>query len=247
MVEKASTRTEQVYNQLRADVLSGRLAPGKKLPLSQLSDRYGSSLSAIREGLQRLVEQGLVTSEPQLGFRVFSLSVEDLHDLTSARVEIEGLALRLSIEHGDLEWESSVVAALHTLRRTPVEDEATGGRVLSPHWAAAHRAFHSTLISGCPSQRIRSIAASLRDSAELYRQWSWHVDDDRNMYDEHAQIADAVLGREPVMAMELTTQHLQATTTSLLAQLLEETSDESANLCVPETRSGLVRPHIGTR
>ena len=126
--DRATTRTEQVYGQLRADILAGALQPGARLPFAELSARYRSSTSAIREGLQRLVEQGLVTSEPQLGFRVVTLSIADLEDLTTARREIEGLALRYSIEHGDLAWEAGVVAAWHTLERTPLGSTAPDGR-----------------------------------------------------------------------------------------------------------------------
>ena len=118
MGARAVTRTEQVYGSLRADILSGRLEPGARLPFAELTERYGASMGALREALHRLAEQGLVTNEPQLGFRVQSLSVDDLRDLTTARCEIEGLALRYAIAHGDLAWESEIVAAFYALERT---------------------------------------------------------------------------------------------------------------------------------
>src|SRR5258708_10228550 len=94
----AITRGEQVYAQLRADILSGRLPPGTRLRFADLTERYDSSTSVLREGLSRLAEQGLVQSEPQHGFHVTSLSLEDLDDLTTARCELEGLVLKMSIE-----------------------------------------------------------------------------------------------------------------------------------------------------
>src|SRR4051812_41344464 len=74
----AITRGEQVYAQLRTDILSGRLLPGARLRFADLTDRYDCSTSVLREGLSRLAEQGLVQSEPQHGFHVTSLSQEDL-------------------------------------------------------------------------------------------------------------------------------------------------------------------------
>ena len=120
MATAAPTRTEQVYARMRSDILAGHLTPGAKLPFAELVARYGGSTSVIREGLTRLVEQGLVQAEPQHGFRVVPLSISDLDDLTTARCELEGLVLRLSIAAGDLEWESAIVAAHHTLERTPM-------------------------------------------------------------------------------------------------------------------------------
>jgi DNA-binding GntR family transcriptional regulator len=57
------------------------------------------SAAVVREALSRLTEQGLVQSNPQRGFIVMPLSVDDLHDLTRIRVLVETLALRESIRH----------------------------------------------------------------------------------------------------------------------------------------------------
>src|SRR3954451_12984440 len=66
----AITRSEQVFSQLRTDILSGRLLPGTRLRFADLTERYDCSTSVVREGLSRLAEQGLVQSEPQHGFHV---------------------------------------------------------------------------------------------------------------------------------------------------------------------------------
>jgi DNA-binding GntR family transcriptional regulator len=225
--QRATTRTARVYAELRDDILSGRITPGSRLPFADLTARYDSSTSAIREGLQRLVEQGLVTSEPQLGFRVVTLSIDDLVDLTTARCEIEGLALRFSIEHGDLAWEASVVGAWHTLERTPMGDGhvAAGARGTLGEWASAHSAFHVSLLAACPNRRILSTAAALRDAAELYRQWSWRTAGvERDVEAEHRALVDAVLQRDAVSAVAVLHEHL-TTTTRLLVAVNQPTAD----------------------
>lgn len=225
---RATTRTAQVYGQLRADILAGVLQPGARLPFAELSARYQSSTSAIREGLQRLVEQGLVTSEPQLGFRVATLSIADLQDLTIARCEIEGLALRYSIEHGDLAWEAGVVAAWHTLERTPLGSAAADGHALAHDWSSAHAAFHESLIAGCPNRRILATASSLRAAAELYRHWSWRADGfDRDVVAEHQSLVDAVLQRAAERAIESLHDHL--TTTTRLLVVAHQHADDPDN------------------
>ncbi len=221
MSGRAATRTEQVYAQLRGDILAGRLAPGARLPFAELSERYGGSTSAIREGLQRLVEQGIVVSEPQLGFRVVTLSAADLHDLTVARCEIEGLALRYAIEHGDLGWESEIVAALYALERTPSEpDDAE--QALSDHWTSVHQRFHRALIAACPNNRLRAVASTLRDAAELYRHWSRRVENgERDIDAEHRGIADAALARDATRASQLLEHHLRTTASMLIDRVSE--------------------------
>jgi DNA-binding GntR family transcriptional regulator len=220
MATAAPTRTEQVYARMRADILSGVLTPGAKLPFAELVARYGGSTSVIREGLTRLVEQGLVQAEPQHGFRVVALSISDLDDLTTARCELEGLVLRLSIESGDLEWESAIVAAHHTLERTPMASPADGNEPgsLSDEWRAAHARFHNALMAGCANVRLRTMASSLRDAAELYRSWSGRAghDQHRDIPAEHDAIAEAALGRDADRAVAELTAHLRRTADLLI-------------------------------
>jgi DNA-binding GntR family transcriptional regulator len=235
MATAAPTRTEQVYARLRADILAGHLTPGAKLPFAELAARYGGSTSVIREGLTRLVEQGLVHAEPQHGFRVVPLSISDLDDLTTARCELEGLVLRLSVEAGDLEWESAIVAAHHTLERTPMAGPATepGDEPgsLSDEWRAAHARFHNALIAGCPNLRLRTMASSLRDAAELYRSWSGRLghDQHRDIPSEHDAIAEAALARDADRAVAELTTHLRRTADLLIGLTTSESGRVGAD------------------
>jgi len=110
--------TRSAYESLRADLLSCRFEPDERLNISELCAAMGVSLGAVREALSRLTSEGLVVAEPQRGFRVAPVSADDLRDLYRTRVDIEGLCLRRSIEVGGLDWESSLVAAYHSLSKT---------------------------------------------------------------------------------------------------------------------------------
>src|ERR1700757_4858696 len=164
------TRGKEVYDVLRAELLSGVLTPGVKLRMVELASRFEVSQSVIREALTRLAEQGLVVATPQRGFRVRELSVEDIAGLTESRVEIESVALRLAIERGDVQWETQIVAAHHLLERTPVVDD--DGQYFE-EWGVRHRDFHQALLAGSNNDCLLGVVQGLRDSAELYRRWWW--------------------------------------------------------------------------
>jgi DNA-binding GntR family transcriptional regulator len=212
------TRTEEVYDELRAELLNlnGQYAPGQRLKLLDLAQRFSASLSVIREALTRLAEQGLLVATPQRGFSVRELSVPDLADLTQVRVQIESLALRQAVALGDVAWETTVVATHHTLERTPVTDD-TGQ--FNEGWSVAHRAFHQALVAGCGSPRLAEIATSLRDSAELYRRWYWVLTDDhaRNVPAEHRGLRDLAVNRDADAAVELLTEHIERAPRELIA------------------------------
>ena len=211
---------EEVYGAVRAELLTGQLEPGSKLRLSDFSTRFGVSLSVIREAMTRLAGQGLVQSSPQRGFWVTPLSAEDLVDLTRTRALIETLALRESIAHGDLGWESSVVARHHALQKTPM---TTAEGHVSEAWANAHREFHHSLLTGCNSTRLIAIATGLRDCSELYQHWSRELahDTDRDVVSEHREIAELTAARDADAACAALERHIERTTAALLAYAAE--------------------------
>ena len=210
------TRVDRVYGALRADILGGRQRPGSRLLFADLSARYEASIGVVREALTRLQGEGLVESEPQLGFTVVAVSAENLRHLTEARCAIEALVLRSSIEHGDLAWESALLAAHHRLDRTPQMELDDPGRV-SDDWSAAHAAFHLALLAGSPNPVLLGSAVSLRDSAELYQRLS--VPEDKSSRDipaEHRAILKAALAHDADTAAALLCSHIQRTTDILL-------------------------------
>lgn len=211
----ASTRTADVYDRLRARLLNGELEPGSKLKLAEFGAEFGVSLSVVREAVTRLAEQGLVQSSPQRGFCVTPLSVGDLEDLTRARVLIETMAFRESMAHGDLGWESRVLATHHTMSRTPLL--SPDGRI-NPAFAEAHREFHRALLSGCRSSRLEAVALGLRDCSELYRHWSRQIagDTDRDVAGEHQALADLAIARNADAGSVALAEHIERTTAALV-------------------------------
>ncbi len=72
---------EAAYRQIRADIISCRLAPGQRLTERGLTRETGLSVSAVREALTRLDQDGLVRTLPRKGYLVTPLTVKSVDDL----------------------------------------------------------------------------------------------------------------------------------------------------------------------
>jgi DNA-binding GntR family transcriptional regulator len=215
-----TTRTADVYNALRAEILNGAFEPGHRLKLVALGERFGVSLSVVREVLTRLAEQGLLVLNPQRGFSVVPLSVDDLRDVTCVRVQIECLALREAIKSGDVSWEAQIVSSHHAMDRTPMlNDDGTPNEV----WADCHRTFHQALLAGCGSPRLQSIADALRESADLYRTWSGSLagDHSRDPVAEHRRLKDLCLARDVDGAAQALAEHIERASIMLFKWVAE--------------------------
>lgn len=205
---KGQTLAEGVYQELRADILACRLRPGAKLQINLLAEDRKLSLSGVREALSRLSAEGLVVAEPQRGFRVAPVSLEDLTDLTMTRIDIETMCLARSIELGGVDWETGIVGAMHRLSRTPYWAPGDDRR-LSEEWVDAHNAFHEALVSACSSAWRLRIRSSLYHQSERYRRLSVPVlSRKRDVDAEHRAISEGALSRKKTRACELLKEHL---------------------------------------
>lgn len=226
--QSAGTLASSVYDRLRHDILCGSLPPDEKLRTEALRARYGVGNSPIREALNRLSADGLVTREDQKGFRVAAASRDDLVELVKTRCWLEAIALRESIENGGDEWEESVVLQFHRLsrlRRSSSEDTY----VVNPEWEARHRAFHLALLSACGSRWLLQYCAQLNDQADRYRQLAIVVSyPKRNELVEHETIMKAATDRNADEAVGLLLAHYDRTA-GLIKDTLADTSQSASD------------------
>jgi DNA-binding GntR family transcriptional regulator len=106
---------DSAYRRIRNDVIFGTLEPGQKLKLEKMSVAYGTSVSTLRETLNRLCSEGFVVAEGQRGFEVTSISATEFQQIAELRELLEGHAIEQSFKSGDLDWEALVVSAHHKL------------------------------------------------------------------------------------------------------------------------------------
>ena len=219
-LDPSVTQADAAYAALQAEILSCRLAPGAKITISEVAARLGFSPGAVREALSRLSAEKMTVATAQKGFSVAEVSIAELKDLTRTRITIEQLCLRSAIEHGDVEWETSAVAAYHRLHRIPLATPGDASR-LNQAWAAAHSTFHAALVAGCDSPWLLSLRAILYAQTERYRQLSVALArENRDIDAEHKGILDACLGRQPDLACELIADHLNRTAHIVLSSPL---------------------------
>lgn len=205
------TLAERAYLGLRHDVVCGKLAPGERLRVEHLKDRYEVGAGTLREALSLLVSDALVTAEGQRGFRVAPISLSDLEDLTNTRVMLETEALRQSIRHGDAQWEAALSHSYDLLSKTEMVLAESG----SDLWERRNKAFHEALIAGFDSDWSKYLLSILYRHAERYRNIIWRLTaanaSGRNVHQEHEAIYRAAMGRQDARAALALEAHIRLT------------------------------------
>ena len=210
----ALTLTTQIYERLRDDIVLGELKPGQKLTLDALKARYRLGVTPMREALYRLSASKLVTLEDRRGFRVAPVSPEHLAEVIELREAVEIMLLRDSFKHGDIRWESRIVAAYHGLLRAA--DNTFNPGPYTTTWEAAHREFHFALLSGARLPMLQDFHLALWDHCSRYRNLAYagktmSVD----VFAGHKQLMDAVIARDGELACVLLRRHISLATSHI--------------------------------
>lgn len=98
---KKRSLVDQVYERLRSDIITLRLPLGSKVNVNELQDTLGVSCTPIREAVNRLQQEGLVTYENNVGARVLTLEPKDVTDIQFLATTLHCAAAKLAMERGD--------------------------------------------------------------------------------------------------------------------------------------------------
>ncbi|MHC4459020.1 MAG: GntR family transcriptional regulator [Planctomycetota bacterium] len=90
------TKSEVVYERLRHDIIDGKLKPGERIVISDLSDELGVSETPIREAIRRLESERLLDITPHVGPIVTKIDEKEVTEIYVIRIELESLATRLA-------------------------------------------------------------------------------------------------------------------------------------------------------
>ena len=208
-MDDSDTYAEQAASVLRRAILTGELKPGAKLRIRDLHKSYGIGATPLREGMSRLVADGLIQFVGGKGFRVVQASEADLRDIILVRKLIELEAVRLAISRGDDEWEAGIIASLHRLVKAsaPVNDHWEGAAGLD----MVHKRFHTALIEACGSPRMLEMHSQLYDQAYRYRRVILTSPRRTIAIDEHKELAELAIARKVKAACKLLDRHLSHT------------------------------------
>jgi DNA-binding GntR family transcriptional regulator len=150
-----------VAEKLRTSIIDGSLEPGSQLAEVELANSFGVSRGPVREALQRLIQEGLLYSEPHRGVFVPVLSDQDVADIYLARHALESAAVRHIIGRSKA---AEAYDGLRTHVRAMEEAAAAGD------WEAVGNhdlEFHTTLVTASGSARLQRMFSTVIGETRL--------------------------------------------------------------------------------
>ena len=165
---------QQVYEQIKHDIITCKLAPGEPLSENQFLDRFKVSKTPIREALTSLVQDGLLEYTPNRGFMVTPISVADIQEIFEARIFFETELFRLAVKNiSDEEIEE--------LEKQSQVDADTKSPDYAETFLESNRKFHMALAAAGGNNRLLWYYDTLMNEAQrlFYMDISHHHKDFR--------------------------------------------------------------------
>jgi len=176
-----------VGERIRSNIIDGTLPPGSQLNEVELASSFGVSRGPVREALQRLIQEGLLRSEPHRGVFVPVMTDEDIDDVYLAREALETAAVRRIARMG---WSASAFKALDSVVRG-MRKAADAG-----NWqTVANRDldFHTELVSASASPRLERMFTTVISETRLCLSVLTKAYDGLDhLVEEHRQISELI-------------------------------------------------------
>ncbi len=102
-VIKRLSLVDQVYEKIRERIVSLEIPFGSKLNVSKLQEEYGVSSTPVREALNRLLNDGLIEFENNVGARVISITPQDVRQVQELSYAYQIVAARNALRNCDVQ------------------------------------------------------------------------------------------------------------------------------------------------
>jgi DNA-binding GntR family transcriptional regulator len=206
----------RVFTRLQNDILNGKYQPGESLVEMKLSEELGVSRTPVREAIRQLELEGLVQLVPNKGVTVKGISSQDIEDIYTIRMLIEGLAARWAAE-------KITPAELREMKEALELEEFYTRKNDAGQLMHFDSKFHDIVFKASKSKPLMQTLSTFHHYVQRARNASLNNPDRaRQALKEHKAIYQAIMEHDADRAEKLTTDHVRNASQSLLQQKDDE-------------------------
>ncbi len=198
-----------VYENLKKKIITNALRPGEPLIESALSAELKTSKTPIREALQQLEREGFIEAVPGKGAFVSRISVEEVLQVFEIREILECAVIRRVAAKPELN-----VTEAEAVRRRFESSEADGSRRPSYSFKPGDQ-IHTFVFEAFGNRRLLEYYRRLQDHIERMRLYffsQFRPERSERSAQEHLEIINALIARDPDRAEKAMRDHLRNST-----------------------------------
>jgi GntR family transcriptional regulator, rspAB operon transcriptional repressor len=225
--DRKSVVTMQVkaYNYVKERIMNRDIKPGQYITDSQIAGELNVSRTPVREALRLLEHQGFLLIQPRRGWKIVSLSMEEINDIFEIKENLEGMLACKAADCRDDKKRKMLQGAMESMKLATEADDHEA-------WRRSDLDLHNTLFEMAGNPRASRIINDLND--QWYRVRLGLVAMQGRVQRsnvEHAIIVEKIIAGDGEEAAFYMRQHLH--------NLREELERVLVNMVLPFTDSGI--------
>jgi DNA-binding GntR family transcriptional regulator len=205
------TSADRIYADLRRAIILGHHGPGQRLDLEELADRYGTSVTPVREALQMLSQEKLVTTRPHAGFYVTQTTLKELRDMLELREILEVAA----VERAAVRITDGQLAELESVHAGYTGDDETSYE----RYVTENRRFHYLIAQASGNEELADALGRLHDRLARFFVF---VHTGEEVEERHNRLIEALRTRDPQLARRVILEEVNETQRITLEQVIQE-------------------------
>jgi DNA-binding GntR family transcriptional regulator len=204
---------DQIYQNIKRDILSGVYKPGEQLSVNQMAERYESSVTPVREALNALEQEGLVNVIPRTGYFVTHVTVQDIRAMYDYRIILEGASAEMAARY-------ITEDELEALARIP-SDYIVGDNESYLEYLKNNREFHLSVARASHNHFLARAVAMMLDQTQrlvfLGIASTQHTDE---ILQAHPSLVQALRERDATEAREIMIEGIKAARDAAIEQII---------------------------
>ncbi len=205
------TTKRRIYRELRRSILMGHRRPGERVSIEELAHFYGTSITPVRDALQLLSQEGLITIRPRSGYFVTRLTLKQLRDL---------LELREILEVASVERAAERITEEQLTRLEHVHAGYTGDDDVSyERYTDENRTFHTLIAEASGNRELAELLGHVHDRLARFMVIR-HAG--ATMHLTHARIVEALRAHDPQAARQAMLDEITETRERILERVIRE-------------------------
>ena len=200
---RRQTMGVQVHALLRREIITGHLLPRTMLSEQELSQRFGTSRTPVREALIKLAEENLVATYPQYASFVAPISLADVFDNQFVREAIECAAVERAVERIESAQAKALTAILDRQRLMHRAGDDEG-------FFQADERMHAQIMAAAGHANAWRMVENLKAQLDRVRYLNVRQTRKRSaVLGEHGIIIERLIARDAAGAVEAMRVHLR--------------------------------------
>ncbi len=198
-----------IYKKIRADIITGKKKPGERLAIDALKKQFGTSITPVRDALQMLSQEDLVTIKPRSGYYVALVTLKELNDMLELREILELAAVERAAEKID----AHQIADLEQVHAGYTDDnDETYSR-----YTEENRTFHYLVAKASGNHELARQVGHIHDRLARFM---IIVRSGKHMIDIHGRLIEQLKAKDPAGAKKTLRKELEEARKAIMDRIM---------------------------